>query len=93
MHCVHSGANPNIQTIDTEELKKKSSERRKTRSETRAEARRKAIAIATELENQKLQAALAAEEMDRRKRGSSSTASEPRAEYNPNNSFEADLGM
>jgi DNA-binding sugar fermentation-stimulating protein len=88
-----SGANPNIQTIETEELKQKSSERRKTRLETKAEARRKAIAIATELQNQKLQEALAAEEMEKRKkRGSSTTASEPRSEYIPNDSFEADLG-
>ena len=89
----HSGANPNIQTIETEELKQKLSERRKTRLETKAEARRKAIAIATELQNQKLQEALAAEEMEKRKkRGASTTASEPRSEYIPNDSFEADLG-
>ena len=58
-----------------------------------AEARRKAIAIATELENQKLQATLAAEEMERRRsRGSSKAASESGSQYVPNDSFEADLG-
>ncbi|XP_028400515.1 rabankyrin-5-like isoform X2 [Dendronephthya gigantea] len=91
---LHCGANPNIQTSETEELKKKSVERRRVRLETRAEARRKAVAIAKEIENQKLQAAQAAEEIEKRKkRGSSATASESRSEYNPNDSFEADLGI
>ena len=93
MYIFHSGANPNIQTIETEELKQRLVDRRKTRSEAKAEARRKAIAIATELENQKLQEALAAEELEKqRNRGSSSSASEPRPELRPNDSFEADLG-
>ena len=62
--------------------------------EAKAEARWKAIAIATELENQKVQEAAAAEAAmeKRRNRGSSSSASEPRSKHVPNDSFEADLG-
>ena len=91
--CFRSGANPNIQTIETDELQRKSSERRKARLEARAEARRKAIAIATEVENQKLQEKLAAaEELDKRKKRGSSATSDRRSEFVPNDSFEADLG-
>lgn len=62
--------------------------------DARAEARRKAIAIATDLEIEKIQSIHAAEGKEKRssKRDSNSVNTDSVNEAPPNDSFEADLG-
>ncbi|XP_046839530.1 rabankyrin-5-like isoform X2 [Xenia sp. Carnegie-2017] len=92
---LQCGSNPNIQTIETDELRQKSSQRRKYRLDARAEARRKAIAIATDLEIEKIQSIHAAEGKEKRssKRDSNSVNTDSVNGAPPNDSFEADLGI
>ena len=88
-----SGANPNIQTIETAEHKTKSAARRTARQEAKCEARKKAIALEKEIDEKKIMERTREEEeiQKRTKRGSTSSKKEADESYR-SDSFEADLG-
>ena len=89
---VFSGANPNIQTIETAEHKTKSAARRKARQEAKCDARKRAIALAKEIDEKRIMEKMREEETNTRtKRGSTSSKKEADDSYR-SDSFEADLG-
>ena len=92
-----SGANPNAQTIETEEMKVKAAERNQARERAKKEARQKAMDKFFEIQTAK--AAERAKELERQKKAQKlpSTKAKPapavsRITANKMNSFEEDLG-
>lgn len=92
-----SGANPNAQTTETEEMKVKAAERNQARERAKKEARQKAMDKFFEIQTAK--AAERAKELERQKKAQKlpSTKAKPapavsRITANKMNSFEEDLG-
>ena len=95
---LFSGANPNAQTIETEEMKVKVAERAQARETAKKEARQKAVEKFFEIQTAK--AAEREKELERQKKGEKlpSTQAKPSPSFfssiksNKMNSFEQDLG-
>lgn len=93
----YSGANPNAQTTETEEMKVKAAERTQAREAAKKDARQKAIEKFQEIQSAK--AAEKAKEAERQKKAQKLPSPQPKAAppvsaitTNKMNSFEADLG-
>ena len=92
-----SGANPNAQTTETEEMKVKAAERTRAREAAKIEARQNAIEKFKEIQTAK--AAEKAKEVERQKKAHKLPSPQPKAAppvsaitANKMDSFEADLG-
>lgn len=93
----YSGANPNAQTTETDEMKVKAAERMQARETAKKDARQKAIEKFQEIQSAK--AAEKAKEAERQKKAQKLPSPQPKAatpvsaiKTNKMNSFEADLG-
>jgi len=93
----YSGANPNAQTTETEEMKVKAAERMQAREAAKKEARQKAVEKFQEIQTAK--ATEQAKEAERQKKAQKLPSPQPKAApavstitSNKMNSFEADLG-